>query len=225
MSTTEVAAWLLTILTAVGCVWAVVTGRPGLALGGLFAAASFSGVTAPLGGVGIRLEQPAVIAIAAVLVLRRPRSVIALLRAARWPAALAATYLAANVASALLFAPDTAQSLKICAWLAISLLAAGVAAVLIYDGRGTDRDRELVVFVVAAACLHAAVAGVQVAAELWLTSDWGVLRGDAPLGQGLRTRVGAEFPGHHPGGGVDVPARPRESGWISVIAHGSARSS
>jgi hypothetical protein len=183
MSAIEVAVWAVTISIAAGCAWAVLAGRPGLALGGLFAAASFSGITAPLGDVGVRLEQPAVIVIAAALAARRPASVIALVRGARWPVALAGTYLAANVASALLFAPDHVQSLKICLWLAISLLAGGVAAVLIYEARGREPDRQLVMWVVAAACIHAVVAGLQVAAELSIGSDWGLLRGDAPLGK------------------------------------------
>jgi hypothetical protein len=183
MSAIDIAAWALTILVAAGCVWAVLAGRPDLALGSLFAAASFSGITAPIGSVGVRLEQPAVIAIAVVLAVRRPTAVLAVIRAARWPMALAAIYLAANIASAVLVSPDRTQSLKICLWLAISLLAACVAAVLICDVRDGERDRRLIRWGVGAACVSALIAGVQVAAELWLGSDWGLIRGDAPIGK------------------------------------------
>ena len=63
------------------------------------------------------------------------------IRAARWPVILGALYLAANVASAILQPPDQVQSLKICLWLAISLVAGGVAAVLIVEARGAAPDR------------------------------------------------------------------------------------
>ncbi len=179
----ELAVWALTIAVAAGCSWAVLNRRPGLALGILAAAASFSGITAPVGGVGVRLEQPAVLLMAAILLIRRPSSVMTMLRAARWPVAFAAIYLAANVASAVLHAPDPAQSLKICLWLALSLLAAAVAALLIYEARHGDADRSLVIWLVAAACLHTVVAALQVAGELWFGTDWGVLRGDAPVGK------------------------------------------
>jgi hypothetical protein len=181
MLATDIAAWCLTIAVAAGCAWALWRDRPDLALGALFLAASFSGITAPLAGVGIRLEQPAAVAIAGVLAIRHPASVVAVLRAARWPVVLAAVYLVANLVSSALFAPDAVQSLKISLWLAVSLLAGGVAAILIYETRSQPRDRALVIAIVAAACIHSVVAGLQVIAELGLSSDWGVLRGDAPL--------------------------------------------
>jgi hypothetical protein len=183
MSALELAVWGVTIAVAAGCAWAILNDRPGLALGVLAAVASFSGVTAPIGEVGVRMEQPAVLLMAAILLVRRPASVQAMLRAARWPIAFAGIYLGVNVASALVNAPDSAQSLKICLWLALSLLAAGVAALLVFEARAGDADRNLVVWLVAAGCLHTVVAVTQVVGELWFGTDWGVLRGDAPVGK------------------------------------------
>lgn len=183
MAVLELAAWALTIAVIAGCAWAVLNDRPGLALGVIAGAASFSGVTAPIGGVGVRLEQPAILVVAAILIVRHPASVVAMLRAARWPIAFAIVYLGANIASAVLNAPDQAQSLKICLWLALSLLAAGVAALLVFEARASGADQDLVIWLVAAGCLHTVVAVIQVAGELWLGTDWGVLRGDAPVGK------------------------------------------
>jgi hypothetical protein len=186
MSILDGAGLPLIVGVAVAVIAALRRGRPSLALGILFAAASFSGITAPVLGVGIRPEQPAVLLVAALLAVRDRDAAVTVLRRARWPTSFAVLFLAANVASAVLYAPDPAQSLKICLWLAISLGAALVAAVLVVASRRGgehDMEREIAWWIIASACLHAGVAIVQVGAEVLLQSDWGVLRSDVAIGK------------------------------------------
>lgn len=183
MSILDQAGLPLAAMVAVAALLAISTDRFALALGILLAGASISGITASVGATGIRIEQPGIVLLAAWLALRRPRACVAVLRRARWPIALGLVFLAANVGSGVLFAPDRLQSLKISLWLAISMLAAVVAAVLVTLQRPDEVHRQVVRWVVAAASLHAAAAIVQVGAELLLGSDWGVLRSDTPVGK------------------------------------------
>ena len=186
MSILDGAGLPLIVVVAVAVIVAVRRGRPSLALGILFAATSLSGITATFFEVGIRPEQPAILLVAALVAVRDREATLTVFRRARWPIAFAALFLAANVASAWLYAPDPVQSLKICVWLAISLLAALVAAVLVVASRrdeGRDTERDIAWWIVASACLHAGAAVVQVGAEVLVQSDWGVLRSDVAIGK------------------------------------------
>jgi hypothetical protein len=195
MSILDGAGWPLILIVATAAVGAIGRGRPSLALGVLLAAASLSGITAPVFGAGVRPEQPAAILVAALVLVRERAAAVTVLRRAKWPIAFASVFLAANVASALIYAPDPAQSLKICLWLAISLVAALVAAVLVVAARSreprpgtggdteSDVERSFARWSIASACIHAAVAAAQVIAEFLVQSDWGVLRSDVAIGK------------------------------------------
>jgi hypothetical protein len=181
MATIDAAAWLLTLLVAIGCLGSIVAGRPALTLAILFAGAAFSGITAPLLTAGVRVEQPATALLAAYLLITHRSSVRRFLHGARVPIVLILLYLVVNGASAVLFAPNVGQSAKIAVWMAISALAALVAAVLANIASRAELQRAVFWAVAGTALIHSAVAALQVGAELAFNSNWGVLRSDAPL--------------------------------------------
>jgi hypothetical protein len=125
---------LVAILAVAGAVaaGAAALARPHVALAILFVLASISRVTleTPIGT--MRLEQPAIAVVAAVLLaagrfriqMRPPRSILAI--------ALAfGTYLVVLGLSSALIAPEPGSSLRLVAWLAISMFGGIVAFVLI----------------------------------------------------------------------------------------------
>jgi len=81
-------------------------------------------------GANIRVEQPAVVVLSAWLLWRHHALILQLVR--RYFVALvgAAVWLTAMFISSLLIAPNPGASLRIEAWLCVSILSAGVAAVL-----------------------------------------------------------------------------------------------
>lgn len=174
-------AWLALTAVAVITGASLLTGRRGLALGVLLMAASFSGLTAPFGTLEVRLEQPAVATLAVLVIIRERTLLRRFLTGARTPLTMFGLYVCVGLASSLIMSPDPAQSLKITAWLALSVIAAVVAGVLVAGGDGTDLG--LSRWIVAGAIVQSGVAAMQVATELVLGNDWGVLRNDAPLGK------------------------------------------
>lgn len=176
----DVAAWLVVIGAAVVCGLSYARGQWHVTLGVLFAVASFSVITArtPVGNV--RPEQGAIIVLALTVLLPRLGDVWALVRAAPIVALSAALYLGANVASSLLFARDPAESLKIAAWLALSMAAMVIAAILVRD-RG--HDLELPRWIVAAACIQTVVGLAAVTSQALFGTEWGVQSNDVLLGK------------------------------------------
>lgn len=134
--------------------------RPRLCFGMLFLLASFSRATleTPLGT--MRPEMPAIALVAAVLLadgrlatLRTvPRSTLAI-------AIAFGTYLGALALSSALIAPGTAQSLRMVAWVAISMVGGIVAFVLIRP-RPTDAIEPLAFAGAAMGALGIVVAGL-----------------------------------------------------------------
>lgn len=182
MSLTDIGIWIIALGIAIACALAYLRGDRTTALGAIIVAAAFSSVTAKIGTAGVRLEQPAIVLLALLVATREPGRVWALVRKAWLPIALIVAYLGANVASALLSAPDVLQSLKLTLWLAISLTGGLIAAVLIAgpDRRAADA---FPTWIVGAAVVQTVVAAIQVLAEVLLHSTWGVLPYDAPLGK------------------------------------------
>lgn len=123
-------------VAALALVGAVVAGatarsRPFLALGVVFLLASMSRITleTPVGA--MRLEQPAIAVVAVVLLVAgRFRFVKELPRWTLLMAMAFATYLAVLAISSALIAPQPAVSLRLVAWLAISMLGGVVALAL-----------------------------------------------------------------------------------------------
>ena len=106
--------------------------RPRLALGILFLLASFSRTTleTPIGT--MRLEMPAIVVVAAVLLAGGRFSTLRCLPRSTLAMALAfGTYLGILAISSAFVAPGTAQSLRMVAWLAISMIGGVVAFVLV----------------------------------------------------------------------------------------------
>lgn len=176
----EVAAWLVVIGAAVICGLSYARGQWNVTLGVLFAVASFSVITASTPVGSVRPEQGAIILLALAVLAGRLGDVWALARAAPIVALSAALYLGANVASSLLFAPDPAESLKIAAWLALSMAAMVIAAVLVRD-RG--HDLELPRWIVAAACVQTVVGLAAVTSQALFGTEWGVQSNDVLLGK------------------------------------------
>lgn len=178
----DIAIWVLALGLAVACAAAYLRGYPGAALGGLLVAAAFSGVTAKIGSSGVRLEQPTIVVLTVLVVLRKPQLLVDSVRRAWLPIGLILVYLGANVVSAALSSPDVLQSLKVTLWLAVSIIGGLLAMVLIVgpDRRGTDSFHR---WIIGAAIVSTGVAALQVLAEAVLKSTWGVLQFDAPLGK------------------------------------------
>lgn len=173
--------WVAVAVVTLGAVWAYQAGRRDWTVGILLGAATWSAVTAPVGALDIRLEQPATAALGALILLRDRETLRRVLRGTRLPLALVAVFLGAQIVSSALLAPEPAYSLRIAAWMTFSAAAAWVVAVLIVsdDRAGRSVGRGLIL----AGIVQVAVSVLQVGAEVAWQSNWGVLRTDAPLGK------------------------------------------
>lgn len=130
---------LLSVSAAAAVAW-LTPSRPVVAFGILFLVASLSRgtIATPLGN--MRLEQPAIVAGFAALLLTRPGIDIRRLRSL-WPIGAAfGLYLACLTLSSVLFAPDRADSLRMTFWTGLSM-AGGVLALLLL-ARGNARANE-----------------------------------------------------------------------------------
>jgi hypothetical protein len=151
-------------------------------LGLLLVAAGFSGLTAPIGNTGVRLEQPAIALLALLIVAREPRLLSTSVRRVWLPAALILVCLGANVVAAILYAPDVLQSLKVTLWLGVSIVG-GLIALLLLTGSNGRPGATFHQWIIGTALVSTAVATLQVTAEALVGSTWGVLPYDTPLGK------------------------------------------
>jgi hypothetical protein len=174
-------AWLALLAAAIVAGCAYLVGRRDLALGVLVMTATFSWITAPIGDLDVRFEQPTILVLG-VLVLSRDRRALRELVARSGLSLLGfGVYLAAGVSSSLLVSPDPMQSLKISAWLAYSMIAGAIVGAIILRGRGSDLGVSK--WIIASAAIQSVVACIQVIAEIALLSDWGVARLGGPIGK------------------------------------------
>lgn len=174
--------WLLMILGTAAAVGCYAARRYELAVGVLFLVASLSRFAVDVAGSGLRLEQPAVLIISAIILVRERAQLTTLVRRAWLPIVLAGTYLGAHLLSSALVAPDRLQSLKIVLWLAISMAAAVIAALVAY-GAWTDVLRRLARWILAAAVIQVAVAVIAVTSQVLFGTDWGVQSHDVLIGK------------------------------------------
>src|SRR5687768_14493521 len=147
-------AWLVVFGVTAVCVLAYLRGRPGVTLGVLFAAASFSGLTAPTPVASVRMEQVALVAVLGLMLFREPRAITAWLRAVPIFSFFGALYLGSNVISSALVASEPGESLKIAGWLGLSMVGMGVAGVLV---RSAQNDLRLSEWIVGAAAIQVTV--------------------------------------------------------------------
>jgi hypothetical protein len=178
----EIAVWSLAIAIAIACSVTYLRGDRSIALGLLLLAAGLSGLTAPLGDTGVRLEQPAIGVLGFLILAREPQLVLASVRRAWPPLVLLLIFLGANAASAAVFAPEVLQSLKVTLWLAISMVG-GVIALLLVTGSDGKPAATFHLWIIGTALLSSAVAAAQVVAEALVGSTWGLLPYDTPLGK------------------------------------------
>lgn len=104
--------------------------RPLAALAVVVFLAIASRPTFEIASVNIRVEQPAVVFLAVHALIRERPLVRALFRQYAVPIAGLVVWLVAAAVSSALFAPDLVASLRIVIWLALSMVAGGVAGVL-----------------------------------------------------------------------------------------------
>jgi hypothetical protein len=123
---------LLAALIAILGVFAVVVyrDRPLACLAALATTAWCSRTVVDFLGLSIRVEQPAVVVLAAWLLWRHHALILSVARQYVVAIAGIGVWLAAILLSSYLKAPNPGASLRIEAWLCISILSAGVAAVL-----------------------------------------------------------------------------------------------
>jgi hypothetical protein len=174
------AAWLVVVVAAIVCGVTYARGQWPVTAGVLFAAASFSAITAPTPLGSVRPEQGALVVLSIALLVTRARDVWALMRAAPLMAVSAVLYLGANVASSLLFAASPLESLKIAGWLALSMAGMVIVAVLVWN-RGHDLD--LPRWIVGAACIQTLVGLAAVASQAVFNTEWSVQTNDVLLGK------------------------------------------
>jgi len=174
------AAWVAVIGVAVACVIAYWRGRPSVALGVLFAASSFSGLTAPSPFGSVRMEQLAIVLLFGLMLIRRPTAFTELALAVPAVSIFAVLYLGANVASSAVLAEVPAESLKIAAWLGVSMVAMLVAGTLVRDD---TTDMGLPWWIVGAASIQVLVGLAAVTSQALFGTAWGVQTNDVVLGK------------------------------------------
>ena len=126
----ELIAALFAVAGTVIAAWAATT-RPMVAIGALFLLASLSRLVIETPGGTMRLEQPAIAVVAIVLLIRGRLGVLrSVSRTELVIAGAFAGYLAVLAVSSAIRAPQPVQSLRLVAWLAISMVGGGVVYVL-----------------------------------------------------------------------------------------------
>jgi hypothetical protein len=172
--------WALAIGGTAAAAAALRSGNLSAVVGILFLLASLSRFGMPFAGSTIRIEQPAAIAVIALLLIRNPGSFGTLSRRATGALACGSLYLLAHVLASAVAAPDTLESLKIDVWLAISMAAGAAVAVL---AMRADREFSIAPWIVGTALLHSLVALLAVASQVILKTDWGVQHTDVLIGK------------------------------------------
>jgi hypothetical protein len=174
--------WVLLTVGTAAAVGSYLTGRFAQAVGILFVLASISRVTVPVAGSNLRLEQVAVILIAGLILVRERAALYGLIRRAWLPFAFAVIYLVAHVAASATMAPQPLESLKIAAWLAISMGAGVIAAVVAFRARTLTA---LSGWILGAAALQVGVAAAAVTSQVLLDTEWGVQANDVLIGKAV----------------------------------------
>jgi hypothetical protein len=172
--------WALVVIGTTAVVVAYRRGDLSAALGITFVMATITRFGIPIAGSTIRFEQPAVLVLFALILMRDAGSMAVVVRRSIPFVGFAAVYLGAHLLSSALVAPERLESLKIAAWLGVSMLGGAVAAILAY--RSGDAIR-LAPWIVGAALLHIAVAAAAVASQVLLKTDWGVQHSDVLIGK------------------------------------------
>ena len=175
-----VVPWALVVIGTSAVVVAYRRGDFSAALGITFVMATVTRFGIPIAGSTIRFEQPAILILFALILMRDAGSVAVVVRRSIPFVAFAAVYLGAHLLSSALFAPERLESLKIAAWLGVSMLGGAVAAILAYRSVGAVR---LAPWIVGAALLHVAVATAAVASQVVFKTDWGVQHSDVLIGK------------------------------------------
>jgi hypothetical protein len=176
-----VLAWLALAGVAAGVLLAYRARRIGVAVGLLFAAASFSRITAPLGPYSVRLEQPALIVLIGLVLVGQRGSIRRVVTGHPWLIAAAGLYLAANLVSSALYAPRPLDSLRIAGWLGLSMV--GGLAVAALAARTPQIGRAVPGWIVGAASIQVGVGLVAVVSEAVFHTTWGVQATDVVLGK------------------------------------------
>ena len=172
--------WALAVIGTSAVVVAYRRGDLSAALGITFVMATITRFGIPIAGSTIRFEQPAILILVALILMRDAGSVAVVVRRSLPFIAFAAIYLGAHLLSSALFAPERLESLKIAAWLGVSMLGGAVAAILAYRSAGAIR---LAPWIVGAALLHVGVATAAVASQVLFKTDWGVQHSDVLIGK------------------------------------------
>lgn len=168
---------------AVGALLALVAyrrGKLGIAVGILIILASVSRFGAPLAGSSVRLEQVAIIGLTGAILIHDRQAIGGLLRRTWVAAAAAAIYLATHVTASMFVAPEPTESLRIAAWLGVSMAGGAVVATLAFRAPGQVR---LGPWIVGAALVQVAVALTAVLSQVILKTSWGVQSNDVLIGK------------------------------------------
>ncbi len=172
--------WALVVIGTTAVVVAYRRGDLSTALGITFVMATITRFGIPIAGSTIRFEQPAILILVALILMRDAGSVSVVVRRSIPFVAFAVVYIGAHLLSSTLLAPDRLESLKIVAWLGVSMLGGAVAAILAFRSGGAMR---LAPWIVGAALLHIIVATVAVASQVLFKTDWGVQHNDVLIGK------------------------------------------
>jgi len=151
---------------------------PGAAFGVMLLLAAASGTTLELPPGTMRLEHPAILAVAIRVLLERPAYVYGRVRPVMWIAVAAIAYVLVLALSSALLPPAPMKSLLVAMWTALSILAGGLGYVLL--AREPERGTRWLIV----AGLATAVVGVLIGLLFWLFGpEWnfGVHGASGPL--------------------------------------------
>lgn len=181
MNATSVLIWFAVVAVTAAVAFAYRANRIGVVVGLLFAVASFSRITAPLGPYSVRPEQPALALLIGLVLLRERHAILRVVADNRWLIGAGAVYLGANLISSALFAARPVDSLRIAGWLGLSMAGGLVVAVLV--ARMPDVGRSLPGWIVGAASIQVGVGLLAVVSEAVFGTTWGVQTTDVALGK------------------------------------------
>lgn len=173
--------WFAVVAVTAVVLLAYRANRIGVVVGLLFAVASVSRITAPLGPYSVRPEQPALAALIVLLFLRERHAILRLVAPNRWLFGAGAVYLGANLLSSALFAARPIDSLRIAGWLGLSMTGGLAVAVLV--SRMPAVGKSLPGWIVGAASIQVGVGLLAVVSEAVFKTTWGVQSTDVVLGK------------------------------------------
>ena len=205
--------WAVIIIGTTAVVLAYQRGELSAALGITFVLASITRFGVPIAGSTLRFEQPAILILFGLILLRDAGSLATVARRSIWFIAFGAIYLGAHLLSSATIAIAPLESLKIAGWLAISMLGGAVAAVVAYRSGGVIR---LAPWVVGAALLHIGVAIMAVTSQIVLDTNWGVQHDDVLIGKAQGLAHEANLFGILIAMSLPFAILPAESGGIAI---------